>query len=135
VKPFEFEIIIDKNINREILLIPPLLIQPFVENAIWHGFKSLERKGKITIEIKKDQNKLLCTIDDNGVGRQFAKMESDLLQGKNKSFGIAITDDRVQRLKKLYNLDTGIEITDKINSFGNSLGTRIVLILPIIEKS
>nr|MBK9651143.1 histidine kinase [Bacteroidota bacterium] len=67
---FTYEIKVDENIDIENTLIPPLLLQPFVENSIWHGIAHKQGAGKISIEIKKDGEMISCVVEDNGIGRQ-----------------------------------------------------------------
>ncbi|HHH52993.1 MAG TPA: hypothetical protein ENK91_04990, partial [Bacteroidetes bacterium] len=67
---FKYEILIDDTIDVATVKVPPLLLQPFVENAIWHGLLHKDKKGKITIEIKKEKNQIKYIITDNGIGRK-----------------------------------------------------------------
>lgn len=71
------------------VLVPPLIIQPFVENAIWHGILPTRRKGEVCVEIKKIGDKLQCTVSDDGIGMQ----QNQSVGSSSK--GIAITEQRI----------------------------------------
>lgn len=109
---FYFEIHIDKEIDLKNIAIPPLLLQPFVENAIWHGLLPLENRDKeLKIKIAKNDNGFYISIKDNGVGREFAKNE-EWVFGK-KSMGLKITKDRIQQYNKFSGLEIDFKILDK----------------------
>ena len=114
----EYQLNIDPTIDLLNNYMPPLVIQPFVENAIWHGILPTEKKGMITIDIaRKDKNTLLCTITDNGIGIEQSKK---LKKGDDhKSKGMKITEDRLSSVNsvKAEELPTG--------------GTKITILIPI----
>src|SRR5690606_13954290 len=72
---FEYTIEVDENLDTENTLVPPLLLQPFVENSIWHGIARKEGSGRITVSVKRENDMLKCTVEDDGVGR-FSKAVS-----------------------------------------------------------
>jgi LytS/YehU family sensor histidine kinase len=117
---FTYEFKIDEDIDIEAILIPPLILQPFVENSIWHGMKDKVGNGKIIIEITKENKMLNFGIEDNGVGRSLAK------KGDQKSYGMKITKDRLEVLNKLKNTNASVCVIDL------DQGTRIEVKLPII---
>jgi ligand-binding sensor domain-containing protein/two-component sensor histidine kinase len=118
---FDYTIIIDKHIELELVKIPPLIIQPFVENAIWHGLHNKKENGHILIRVdEKDKNLLLVTVEDNGIGRKASSMLKKE-QVKHKSYGIEITVNRLQLLDK----HNGVEIIDLYNSENVAAGTRV----------
>lgn len=125
---FEFSIVSEIT-SPDQVHIPFMLVQPFAENAIWHGL--LKKKGKRTLEIKfrwLDENRIECDIDDNGIGRQVKNENGD--QIKRKSLGLDFIAQRLRLLKKLNGLDCFFEITDKKDAEGCSLGTHVRLIIP-----
>jgi LytS/YehU family sensor histidine kinase len=85
----------DETIDAENIFIPPLLLQPFVENAIWHGLMHKEGQGRIDVGLRMENGILVCTIRDNGVGRSFAKASTSKSAQKQKSMGIDITRQRL----------------------------------------
>ena len=120
---FDYQIIIDKNIDAEFVQVPPLIIQPFVENAIWHGLVNKKGDGFLTIEIDKTEKSMLnIKILDNGIGRKAsALLKKEQL--KHKSYGIGITKERLEML----NSKNQIIITDLEDKHGNATGTLVEL--------
>jgi len=100
-------------------------LQPFVENAIKHGIGRLNRKGKITVEIKKTGDSILVTIEDNGAGREEAEKWKRAHEGNHISHGTALTFDRIAAYNKAYNKNIRASVIDLSDSNGNSAGTRV----------
>jgi tetratricopeptide (TPR) repeat protein len=92
---FDYRIICDPNIDPTGDSIPPLLLQPFVENAIWHGLMHKKEQGLITISFSIDKDILLCSMVDNGVGRFAAALAGSKSSQNHKSMGIQITQERL----------------------------------------
>lgn len=119
---FNYNIFIDDSIDEETEKIPPLIIQPFAENAIWHGFQNIEYLGNINISISKKDNYLQIAIADDGVGRAFtASIKKE--QTKHKSFGIDITKNRL----KLLNPANSIEVIDRYKEDKTPNGTTVII--------
>lgn len=125
-KSFNYELRIDENLDPENTEIPPMLMQPYVENAIWHGLMHKEDSGTIVIELKQQNDFLLCTIEDNGVGRQRA---AELRPRKHKktSMGMNITQERIDIINKAYNTETSVKVIDLVSPEGEAIGTRVEL--------
>jgi ligand-binding sensor domain-containing protein len=123
---FDYHIHVDDNIEVEYVEVPPLLLQPYVENAIWHGLMHKEAKGKLIIEITKEGNRLRCMIEDNGIGRQKAHQLKSKSATRNKPMGMKITTDRLN----LYQKQTEVQVIDLLDVNGNPAGTRVVLGMP-----
>ncbi|MES1218376.1 MAG: tetratricopeptide repeat protein [Bacteroidota bacterium] len=123
---FTYEIKVDEDINRESTMIPPLILQPFVENSIWHGIAKKEGPGKITVQIKREGNMINCIVEDDGIGRKEfpAQVIGNKAEGQ-KSFGMKITKERIDILNKIKNTTAGVEITDQVQ------GTKVELKLPL----
>jgi tetratricopeptide (TPR) repeat protein len=122
---FTYKIEIDPDLDPQTTLIPPLLLQPFVENSIWHGLSSKKSDGLIVIHVQKEGDMLLCTVTDNGVGREHsARIKS--LQPVKKSLGLAITKSRIDIINRLRNARGDIQLTDL------SEGTRVAVSLPLM---
>ena len=118
---FNYEVKIADDINPENTLIPPMILQPFVENSILHGLAKKENDGKITIHIDKTEDLLKCTIEDNGIGRKNPN------ENLNKSYGVKLTRERIALFDKSKNSDSGVFYTDL------EAGTRVELRLPLEE--
>jgi len=120
------------DIDLENTYLPSMVLQPFVENAIWHGL--INRKdsgnGQIQISIEHQGEQLVCQIEDNGVGRQKAFELQQRSVYKTKSLGLKITEERLRLLSKELQRQL-IHITDLTDQAGEALGTRVTVNIPI----
>jgi LytS/YehU family sensor histidine kinase len=126
-------ITVDKSINPDDTYLPAMVLQPFVENAIWHGLlhkSSTDQPGVIAIRVTEENNRLYCIIEDNGVGREKARELRDQSVLKTKSLGMKITEERLRLLSKEW-IDPLIRITDLKDAFNGALGTRVEINIPI----
>ncbi len=126
---FAYEIHLNLMNNELSKKIPNMLIQPFVENAVIHGFSTLESGGKIDIFIESvDENQIRCIVEDNGIGRRKA------LQQSNKdhvSFATTITEERLKAFEKKHRIHFKIETIDIFNNDGTT-GTKVIINLPLM---
>jgi tetratricopeptide (TPR) repeat protein len=127
---FIFLVKIDNQINPDLTKVPSLFFQPYIENAIWHGVSGIEGKGEINLTILLETDRLLCTVEDNGEGRQKSNPEEKV---KHKSLGTSITERRILLLNSLYHTNIRPEISDRIDLNGNPKGTRVYFTLPYIN--
>ena len=127
--PFAYELNIATEIDGEVTFIPPLILQPFVENSIKHGF-SKETGGHLKIDIHKNENSLICIIEDNGCGRNIGSNGKGLLGTKSKSMGLRLSEDRLKLISLRKHVDAYFEIEDLTDSNNNPAGTRVKLTLP-----
>lgn len=118
---FTYNIHIDEAIDPENTYIPPLLLQPFVENSVWHGFKNKTSPGLIKIDVRKENNMLKITLDDNGSG---IKPGTD----SKKSYGIKITRERLALADKQKNTPSSVQLIPL------SEGTRVEILLAPEEE-
>jgi len=128
-------IAVDPQIKTDHILIPPLILQPFVENAIWHGIKnkSNPKEGILNIKINRlTVNMMECIVEDNGVGRQKSKEFQAASVVDQKSWGTTLTNERIWYLNK--DKKAELEIIDLYDAEGNPSGTRVKIILPIRLK-
>ena len=114
-------------INEGAVQVPPLLLQPFCENAIWHGLMQKDGPGLLTVEIDMRENILNCIITDNGIGREKAQEIKSKTAEKEKSMGLKITTERLALLNREKELQTDYEIEDLKDESGNAAGTRVNL--------
>ena len=128
---FEYKINVDSEI--EDYQIPTLLIQPFVENAIWHGLMHKEGNGFIEVNLKLINNQIFCTIEDNGVGRKKAKEIKANKSITHKSLGSKITENRLKLINSLFGSQMKIQYIDLENELGNSDGTRVEIVISVIN--
>ena len=123
---FNYSIKVDTSLDPELTAIPPMLLQPFIENAIWHGLNKKAGKGNLLVTIQRAGDKLVCKVDDDGVGRQAT------LQNKEKhSLGISITEQRIARLIANTSQSAAVTIRDKIDN-GLPAGTEVTVILDLL---
>ena len=128
---FTYSVIIHESLNANEISIPPLIIQPFVENAIWHGLQHKKSNGHIDIKFSMpDSEKLKIEITDNGIGRDKAKALKSKSGSDKKSYGIQITKERL----KSVNPDNEIIITDLYDEKGTPEGTKVILLINMSEK-
>lgn len=128
----DFQIKIDKTINTENIRVPSLILQPFLENSLWHGLSSKTDDKRILLDIKNDEEGYITiSITDNGVGRKISEERKLMKTLKRKSVGIDITKERLfhfsKRFAKMYNL----KIEDLYDAEKNASGTKVILKIPV----
>ena len=124
---FDYSITFTNSIDSSNVYVPPLLLQPFAENAIWHGLMHKDGQGQLKIELSSDNKILTCTITDNGIGRIKAADFKSKSAEKQKSMGLQITAERLALLNIDHKEKTYFNIEDITDSDGNACGTRVVL--------
>lgn len=127
---FDYEIKVDENVNPEALQIPPMLIQPYIENAVWHGLRYKNEKGKLLLHFYRQNGDLVAEITDDGVGRlRSAELKTEN-QRKHNSTGLKNIEERLAIINKVYHLDYRVHIEDRENN-----GTRVSVYLPVTKQS
>ncbi|MDO6470881.1 tetratricopeptide repeat protein [Maribacter sp. 1_MG-2023] len=128
-----FNIHIKDDINTHNIKIPSLILQPFLENALWHGLSSKDGAKNIDLEVKKGKSGFIeIIITDNGVGRDAAEKIKDSKVLKRKSVGIDITKERLANFSRDYENFFHVDIIDKFDDDTNPMGTQIVIYIPTI---
>ncbi|MEO8146149.1 MAG: histidine kinase [Bacteroidia bacterium] len=130
--PFTYTFHIDESIDMEATTIPPLILQPFVENAIWHGLQYKTERGQINIYISKKDNALFATVEDNGVGRDMSKQVQQPMLIKKESLGTKLTEERLKILNELKKIKAQFKIIDLFTKDNQAAGTRVELSLPLV---
>jgi LytS/YehU family sensor histidine kinase len=128
---FEFNIHIDTDIDVRDVKIPPLIIQPYAENAIWHGLMHKEEKGHLQIDIYQDEHFLNFKITDDGIGRLKSSEYKSKSASVHKSMGLSITANRIATLHQLKDVNSRVVITDLVLANGNPGGTEVCFKIPI----
>ena len=129
---FDFVLNIDKSVNEYETQVPGMLIQPYVENAIWHGLMNLDKnkKGELRIDIVSDGERLNITIEDNGVGRETAQKYGNETQ--HGPVGMRLTEERLKMINKLEGFeDSKVVVTDLYDEQHQPSGTRVEISIPI----
>lgn len=129
---FSYQLNVDERINPSSVHIPLLMIQPFVENAIWHGLlpKPDNRNLHISFEYDTPQT-IKCTIDDDGIGRAAAGTKESVIQ--KSPLGLSLVQQRINLIRKTHKIQGSITIIDKNTLAPPSTGTTIVLIVPVLH--
>jgi tetratricopeptide (TPR) repeat protein len=123
---FTYAIKVDSELDPDNTLVPPLILQPFVENSIWHGLAQKNGIGNITIDIKKEGDMINCIVEDNGIGRlQSAALASASEQPDKKSLGMKITTARIDIINRVKQSAAAIHLSDL------QQGTRVEVKLPL----
>ncbi|MBK7885423.1 MAG: histidine kinase [Chitinophagaceae bacterium] len=131
---FNYQINIDPDIDADVTEISPLIIQPFVENAILHGLLPLLSEGLLQINLQRKNNTLVCIIEDNGIGRSQSICNKQFSPKKSKSYGIGTTLKRIELFNKDYNINSPVIITDLVDSNNNASGTKVEIILAWVQS-
>jgi hypothetical protein len=135
-RQFDFEIKVNAGIDRETTLIPPMIVQPYLENAIKHGLRHKKGKGKLSIQFGIEESNILsCFIEDNGVGRKASEKVNKTIRKNHNGAGMAITKKRIQKLKDVYNSELfKVGVIDLLSTNNRSQGTRVEIFLPLIQR-
>ncbi|NNF36748.1 MAG: histidine kinase [Saprospiraceae bacterium] len=123
---FDYEINVSDDIKTDRIGFPPLIIQPFVENSIWHGFINKKSKGHLKINVNKNDDSLNVEVLDDGIGREASK-KIQQSRGGERSYGIAITENRLSNIAR----KAEIQIIDLFHENGMSAGTRVEINVPL----
>jgi hypothetical protein len=127
-KAFSYQIRIAPEVNVSEALVPPLIIQPYVENAIWHGLSLRQGPGgMITIDILKEHDELRVVISDNGVGRAEAARIESRNNIRHKSHGMKITAERLAVVNEVYKVNAAVTVTDCPDAASGLAGTKVLL--------
>jgi hypothetical protein len=129
---FDYKISVSKDLDIDVLKVPPLIIQPYAENAIWHGLMHKEEKGHLDIEITQEKNHLFFKIADNGIGRKAAAELSSKSATKHKSMGLKITADRIAMLQSSNGQESPVSFIDLVSPDGRAAGTEVIIKMPVI---
>ncbi|WP_263602544.1 histidine kinase [Chryseobacterium sp. PET-29] len=125
---FDYEIEVDESLNTQSLKVPGMLVQPFLENAIWHGLRYRTTKGFLKLNFEKDNQYLKITVEDNGIGIEESKKQKTEHQKARKGRGMKNTLERIALLNDLYHQEIQCNITDKQNTQGVLVEIRYKLV-------
>ena len=127
---FGFEIKIGDEVDPTYVRIPPMLIQPHAENAVWHGLMNKVGGGKLELMLSLKGEELLCRIEDNGIGREAAEVYKKGRSQVHRSLGTAINRERLELMHQKINKTVKQEITDLYHPDGSPAGTRVEFTIP-----
>lgn len=132
---FKYSIVVDPGIDTSHVFVPPLLIQPFVENAIWHGLLPKITERKLDIRIVSVNGMMEISIEDNGIGRKAAAVRNEARNGHEKSMGMKLTTDRISLIKNMLDISAHIHLEDLQDNMGGAAGTRVTIIIPKLNEA
>jgi tetratricopeptide (TPR) repeat protein len=124
---FDYELVMDESINAEAIEVPPMLIQPYIENAVWHGLRYKETKGKLLLEFRRDKDDLIVKISDDGIGRKKSGELKTVNQKKHNSTGLKNIQERLSIMNKVYKARYKVSIKD----LDHDRGTEVQIVFPI----
>lgn len=128
----DFNVNIDKSINPENIRVPSLILQPFLENSLWHGLSSKKDDKKISVDVvKDDEDYVTISITDNGVGRKVSQERKQKKTLNRKSVGIEITKERLFNFSKRFARMYDLKIEDLFDKQNNVAGTKVILNIPV----
>jgi ligand-binding sensor domain-containing protein len=127
---FEYKVEIGEGIDANFIQIPSMLVQPYVENAIWHGLMHKDGAGKIDISFTMEPDILKCVIKDDGIGRKRSKEIKQKDSVPRRSLGMAITQERLEIINQMNNTELNVVITDLFNEKNEGIGTKVELFIP-----
>jgi ligand-binding sensor domain-containing protein len=129
---FSYKISVPPDMEVSMLKVPPLIIQPYVENAIWHGLLHKDEKGQLNIELGEKDGQLFFKITDNGIGRNRAAAFGSKSATKHKSMGMQITRERIAKLQRLGAKESSVMIYDLLLMDGSAGGTEVIIKIPVM---
>ncbi|MEO7309085.1 MAG: histidine kinase [Chitinophagaceae bacterium] len=129
-----YNIEVDEHMDAENVLVPSMLIQPYIENAILHGIAPKETGGTVWIRLKQEPELIICTIKDDGIGREKALENRNRKNLKDKSHGMNITRTRLEILNRQLNGQVAVKIIDLYDEQNDPCGTMIEISIPLQER-
>lgn len=128
---FEFEFKYDPELMSEEILVPPMLIQPYIENAIWHGLRYKEEKGHLRVCFEKRNNHIVAVIEDDGIGRKRSQELKTQNQRQGKSTAMTNIEERLRIINDIHETDLQVDIYDLKDN--GKTGTRVEVMMPFIR--
>jgi tetratricopeptide (TPR) repeat protein len=126
---FEYEIEVSEEVENAEWELPPMLIQPYLENAVWHGLRYIDGRGTLKLSLEQENGSLAVTITDSGIGRNRSRELKTMNQMKQNSTGMQNISSRVQIMNELFRSQIRVEVSDAFPGEANC-GTLVKLIIP-----
>ena len=124
---FNYKINVTPDLNTEEIQIPPMIIQPYIENAIWHGIMHKKTPGNLSLNIEFQDNQLIIEVEDDGIGRKEAANLKSKSASANKSHGMEVTAERIRLINEVYDTRASIEIADLYDNDSKPAGTKVII--------
>jgi ligand-binding sensor domain-containing protein len=130
---FSWSVHVDKSVKPAEYYIPPMILQPFVENSVRHGLRFLrDKSGMVTITVKREKDHLVCMLEDNGIGRKAATKYKSITPINYQSKGLSLTAERIEMFNREHEQQITMQIHDLEDEAGRALGTRVIISFPVI---
>ena len=126
---FAYHINIDETIDMKSISVPALIVQPFIENAIWHGIVPRGEGGNVSLDVCKRNGNIEIIVDDNGIGRESSQQNKTVSIG-HQSKGVNLTQSRLELDNLLQQRQAKLRTIDKKDEYGKASGTRVIIELP-----
>ncbi|GAB3506305.1 hypothetical protein GCM10027341_39140 [Spirosoma knui] len=129
---FDFSVDAAPTLDKEQTSIPPMIIQPYIENSILHGMAHKKTRGHIQVCIKPMNDGLECIVDDDGVGRKRAGELKSKMVSSHRSVGLKVTEERLQLISQRSGKETRVTVLDKMDAADEPTGTKVIVLLPVM---
>lgn len=129
--PFVYDIEIDDEMDPTSVVVPPMITQPFVENAVEHGIKVLQGEGRIKISFKKEEEQMVVMVEDNGIGIIASRQQKN--EKSHESMALKITRERLDVIQKDSGGKVSLEIVDKKKNNPFDRGTIVKIVFPVVQ--
>ena len=126
---FSYAVNVDETIDLKSIQVPALIIQPFIENAIWHGIVPKDSGGHVALSVMQKDDSVEIVIDDNGIGREASKQNKPAAGLTHQSKGVNLTQSRLELDNMLRQRRAQLEMIDKKDEKGLASGTKIIIII------
>ena len=127
---FSYNVNIDETIDLKSTSVPALIIQPFIENAIWHGIVPKGNGGNVSLDVSRRNGNVEIIVDDNGIGRESSQQNKGASSIGHQSKGVNLTQSRLELDNLLQQRNAKLEIFDKKDDTGKAIGTKVIITLP-----
>jgi ligand-binding sensor domain-containing protein/two-component sensor histidine kinase len=134
-RKFDYTLQVDPSLDPEFTRIPPMLVQPYVENAIEHGFKPLSQPGRLSVLFEADGSYIKITVEDNGIGIRQSEKLHQVKSREHQSLANTITRERIQNMNRFGKHKIGLVVKDLKELDADGRGTRVTIWLPLPEGS
>jgi anti-sigma regulatory factor (Ser/Thr protein kinase) len=124
---FSYGVNVDRNIDLKSIYVPALIVQPFIENSIWHGILPKITNGYVSLSVTQNNGAVEIVVEDNGIGREAAKRSKAKNRATHESRGVNLTQSRLELDGILQQRKLELQAIDKHDEFGNAIGTKVIL--------
>ena len=124
---FSYSVTIDEHIDLKSVQVPALIVQPFIENAIWHGIVPCNNGGKVRLEVVEKNDSIEIIIDDDGIGREASRLNGSASGLAHHSKGINLTQSRIELNNLLQQRQAKLQVIDKKDADNKANGTTVII--------